>query len=153
MRKKWLLLRLLPKRLRPLPLKRTPHKRRTQLAKVLLLLMARLLTKAPRRERRERVDRAGRPLPRRDANQPAVTSEAAPATDTNGATEQQPVAEATTDTTYPDRRETREQRFDRENRDGREPRDNRDRQPRNDQPRNDFRENREPRASHAPPTG
>jgi transcription termination factor Rho len=99
----------------------------------------------PRRERRERVDRAGRPLPRRDANQPAVTSEAAPATDTNGATEQQPVAEATTDTTYPDRRETREQRFDRENRDGREPRDNRDRQPRNDQPRNDFRENREPR--------
>jgi transcription termination factor Rho len=102
----------------------------------------------PRRERRERVDRAGRPLPRRDANQPAVTSEAAPeadtATDTNGATEQ-PTAEATSDTTYPDRRETREQRFDRENRDGREPRDNRERQPRNDQPRNEFRENRENR--------
>jgi transcription termination factor Rho len=108
----------------------------------------------PRRERRERVDRAGRPLPRRDANQPAVTSEAAPeaaaATDTNGATEQQPVAEATADTTYPDRRETREQRFDRENRDGREPRDNRERQPRNDQPRNDFRENRENREQREP---
>lgn len=111
-------------------------------------------TAPPRRERRERVDRAGRPLPRRDANQPAVTSEAAPeaavATDNTSAAAPQPVAEVAADTTYPDRRETREQRFDRENRDGREPRDNRDRQPRNDQPRNDFRENRETREQREP---
>ena len=89
----------------------------------------------PRRERRERVDRAGRPLPRREPGQPAPAAEPA-------------VAEAPTPDPYADRRETREQRFERENRDGREPRENRDgrdqNQRRNDQPRND-RENREPR--------
>ncbi|MVN78751.1 transcription termination factor Rho [Hymenobacter sp. HMF4947] len=103
-----------------------------------------------RRERRERVDRAGRPLPRRDANQPATavasSDDTTPATEGDGATAEQPVAEAATVTeTYPDRRESREQRFDRENRDGREPRDNNPRLGRNDQPRNEFREPREPR--------
>ena len=94
----------------------------------------------PRRERRERVDRAGRPLPRREPGQPAPAA-AEPA-----------VAEAPTPDSYADRRETREQRFERETRDGREPRENRDsrdqNQRRNDQPRNEFREpreNREPR--------
>ena len=90
----------------------------------------------PRRERRERVDRAGRPLPRREPGQPAPAAPAEPAP-----------AEAPTPDAFADRRETREQRFERENRDGREPRENRDsrdqNQRRNDQPRNEFREPRE----------
>ncbi|MBJ6141883.1 transcription termination factor Rho [Hymenobacter sp. BT559] len=103
---------------------------------------------APPRHRRERVDRAGRPLPRRE-DRPATAAVAAtdeapaaeaPATE---AVAEQPAPEA-----YTDRRESREQRFDRENRDGREPRDNRDRT--NGQPRNDFRENREPRENGQP---
>jgi transcription termination factor Rho len=103
---------------------------------------------APPRHRRERVDRAGRPLPRRE-DRPATTAVAAtdeapaaeaPATE---AVAEQPAPEA-----YTDRRESREQRFDRENRDGREPRDNRDRT--NGQLRNEFRENREPRENGQP---
>ncbi len=93
---------------------------------------------APVRHRRERVDRAGRPLPRRE-DRPATASaegEAATTAEAPVATEQ-----PTTETTF-ERRETREQRFDRENRDGRD-NQNRDRQDRNGQPRGDFRENRE----------
>jgi len=103
-----------------------------------------------RRERRERVDRAGRPLPRREPGQPAATSpEATPADAQAFASSDtvEPAAETPADPTA-DRRETREQRFERENRDGREPRENRDnpqRLGRNDQPRTEFRENREPR--------
>ncbi|AMR29132.1 hypothetical protein A0257_19900 [Hymenobacter psoromatis] len=99
----------------------------------------------PRRERRERVDRAGRPLPRREPGQPvAAAGGSAPVASSDTA---QPEPEAVADT-YADRRETREQRFERENRDGRDSRDPRDNAPRlgrNDQPRNEFRENREPR--------
>ena len=98
-----------------------------------------------RRERRERVDRAGRPLPRREPGQPAPGGEATPA-DTQAVTSSDTI-EAPAET-YNDRRESREQRFERENRDGREPRENRDttqRLGRNDQPRTEFRENREPR--------
>jgi transcription termination factor Rho len=100
---------------------------------------------APPRHRRERVDRAGRPLPRRE-DRPAITEEA-PASE-GAATENEAVAEQPAPDAYADRRESREQRFDRENRDGREPRENRDRngQPRNDQPR----ENREPRENGQP---
>ncbi len=91
-----------------------------------------------RRERRERVDRAGRPLPRREPGQPApATSEltAEPQSVASSDDTPQPETEANTGS-YADRRETREQRFDRENRDGREPRENRDNnQRRNDQPR------------------
>jgi transcription termination factor Rho len=98
---------------------------------------------APVRHRRERVDRAGRPLPRRE-DRPATAAVAAteetPATEATATAEtvaEQPAPEA-----YADRRESREQRFDRENRDnGRNDRDNRDR---NGQPRTD-RDNREPR--------
>jgi transcription termination factor Rho len=102
-----------------------------------------------RRERRERVDRAGRPLPRREPGQPAPSAEATPADTQAFASSDtvEPAAEVPADT-FPDRRENREQRFERENRDGREPRENRDNAPRlgrNDQPRNEFRENREPR--------
>jgi len=102
----------------------------------------------PPRHRRERVDRAGRPLPRRDANQPAGSSDA-PATETtaDSSAVEQPTEVAANEPAT-DRRETREQRFDRESRDGRDNRDTRDngqRLGRNDQPRGDFRENREPR--------
>lgn len=94
-----------------------------------------------RRERRERVDRAGRPLPRREPGQPAAASaEGTPAVASPDAVE--PAAEATAVDPTTDRRETREQRFERENRDGR---DNSQRLGRNDQPRSEFRENREPR--------
>jgi transcription termination factor Rho len=98
---------------------------------------------APPRHRRERVDRAGRPLPRRE-DRPATAAVAA--TEETPAPEETPteaVAEQPAPEAYADRRESREQRFDRENRDGREPRENRDRT--NGQPRNDFRENRESR--------
>jgi len=102
-------------------------------------------TAGPRR--RERVDRAGRPIPRREPGDPAPVAEAPAET-----------AEATTDL-YADRRETREQRFERENREFREPRENRDNGGRsgrdggngyqngqgNGQPRNEFRENRDNR--------
>ncbi|MGI4744223.1 MAG: transcription termination factor Rho [Janthinobacterium lividum] len=102
------------------------------------------------RHRRERVDRAGRPLPRREPGQPvpadsATTGDATAAVTSSDAV--QPEAETTTDN-FADRRETREQRFERENRDGREnrePRDNTARLGRNDQPRSEFRETREPR--------
>jgi transcription termination factor Rho len=100
------------------------------------------------RHRRERVDRAGRPLPRRE-DRPATAAVAA--ADETPATEEAPteaVAEQPAPEAYADRRESREQRFDRENRDGREPRENRDRT--NGQPRNDFRENREPRENGQP---
>jgi transcription termination factor Rho len=94
---------------------------------------------APVRHRRERVDRAGRPLPRRE-DRPATTPEETPATEAAATTET--VAEQPASDLYTDRRESREQRFDRENRDGgRNDRDNRDR---NNQPRSD-RDNREPR--------
>jgi transcription termination factor Rho len=95
-----------------------------------------------RRERRERVDRAGRPLPRREPGQPATSTEAA----TTEAVI--PAVETAADTTTTDRRESREQRFERENRDGRDSRDNRDntqRLGRNDQPRSEFRDSREAR--------
>jgi transcription termination factor Rho len=107
-----------------------------------------------RRERRERVDRAGRPLPRREPGQlAAANSEGTPADTQAFASSDtvEPAVETAPDTTT-DRRETREQRFERENRDGREPRENRDntqRLGRNDQPRN---ENREPREGGAPQT-
>jgi len=103
---------------------------------------------APVRHRRERVDRAGRPLPRReDRPATAVASADGEATTTEATAAP---AEATTEQAAPEtssfeRRETREQRFDRENRDGRETRENRDQQGRTNQTRNEFRENREPR--------
>jgi transcription termination factor Rho len=93
------------------------------------------------RHRRERVDRAGRPLPRREdrpttttsaTTDGASTAEAAPA---EAVTATEAAAEQPTTETYSDRRETREQRFDRENRDG--SRDNRDNRDRNGQPRTD----------------
>ncbi|MGI4736338.1 MAG: transcription termination factor Rho [Janthinobacterium lividum] len=105
---------------------------------------------APRRERRERVDRAGRPLPRREdrpAATPVASSDEEPA-----ATEPSPAdptPEATTETAS-NRRESREERFERENRDGRDNRDTRDRQPRTDQPRSEFRENRDQREPREP---
>jgi transcription termination factor Rho len=101
-----------------------------------------------RRERRERVDRAGRPLPRREPGPAAATGTEGTPADTQAVASSdtvEPAAETTADPTT-DRRETREQRFDRENRDGRDSRDNRDntqRLGRNDQPRTEFRENRE----------
>ena len=104
----------------------------------------------PRRERRERVDRAGRPLPRREPGQPVAAASMAPADGSAPVASSdavQPEPEAVADS-YADRRETREQRFERENRDGRDSRDTRDNTPRlgrNDQPRNELRENREPR--------
>jgi len=104
----------------------------------------------PRRERRERVDRAGRPLPRREPGQPVAAASMAPADGSAPVASSdaaQPEPEAVADSTA-DRRETREQRFERENRDGRDSRDTRDNTPRlgrNDQPRNEFRENRESR--------
>jgi transcription termination factor Rho len=107
-----------------------------------------------RRERRERVDRAGRPLPRREPGQATATSTEGTPADTQAFTSSdtvEPAAETTADTTT-DRRETREQRFERENRDGRDSRDNRDntqRLGRNDQPRSEFRESREPREGGA----
>ncbi|HET9504427.1 MAG TPA: transcription termination factor Rho [Hymenobacter sp.] len=100
---------------------------------------------APVRHRRERVDRAGRPLPRReDRPAPATSSadgEAAATTEATVAPAETATEQPATETTF-ERRETREQRFDRENRDGRD-NQNRDRQDRNGQPRSDFRENRE----------
>ncbi len=105
---------------------------------------------APRRERRERVDRAGRPLPRREPGQPAAAASMTPADGSAPVASSdtvQPEAETPAESTA-DRRETREQRFERENRDGRDNRDTRDSTPRlgrNDQPRSEFRENREPR--------
>ncbi len=108
---------------------------------------------APIHRRRERVDRAGRPLPRRE-DRPTVTPVAssddeAAATEGETTTAEAATEQPTTET-YPDRRETREQRFDRENRDGREPRENRNNQDRNNQPRNENRENREPRENGQP---
>ncbi len=102
-----------------------------------------------RRERRERVDRAGRPLPRREPSQPATTtatSESSAVIPAEAATEvATPAAEVATDTPATDRRESRDQRFERENRDGRDNRDNTQRLGRNDQPRSEFRDNREAR--------
>jgi transcription termination factor Rho len=101
----------------------------------------------PPRHRRERVDRAGRPVQRRDASQPVASSDtpATEATETTGDsdTAEQPAAEVAASEPTTDRRETREQRFDRDNRDGRDNRDNREnsqRLGRNDQPRNDNRD-------------
>jgi transcription termination factor Rho len=108
-----------------------------------------------RRERRERVDRAGRPLPRREPGQPAPSPEAT-AADTEPVASSDAVSDSSTaesssaSDTAPeaqadanaDRRESRESRFER---DSREPRDNNQRLGRNDQPRSEFRENREPR--------
>jgi transcription termination factor Rho len=108
-----------------------------------------------RRERRERVDRAGRPLPRREPGQPAPSPEAT-AADTEPVASSDAVSDSSTaesssaSDTAPeaqadanaDRRESRESRFER---DSREPRDNNQRLGRNDQPRTEFRENREPR--------
>ncbi|MDO7884142.1 transcription termination factor Rho [Hymenobacter cheonanensis] len=100
-----------------------------------------------RRERRERVDRAGRPLPRREPGQAAASPEAATA-DTQPLASSDAVAaapeaatEAAADVTA-DRRDNRESRFERDSRDNR---DNGQRLGRNDQPRTEFRENREPR--------
>jgi transcription termination factor Rho len=93
---------------------------------------------APVRHRRERVDRAGRPLPRRE-DRPAATPVASSDDETATPEAAAATAEATTEQVAPEtssfeRRETREQRFDRENRDGRD-NQNRDRQDRNGQPR------------------
>jgi transcription termination factor Rho len=109
---------------------------------------------APVRHRRERVDRAGRPLPRRE-DRPATTPVAssddeAAAPEATTATAEVAAESPAPETSSFERRETREQRFDRENRDGREPRENRDRQDRNNQPRNEVRENREPRENGQP---
>lgn len=95
-----------------------------------------------RRERRERVDRAGRPVPRREPGQPAASSDSEPA-DVQAATDSEATIVASPETTTEaaaDRRESREQRFDRENRDTNSPG-----QRRNDQPRTEYRDNREPR--------
>jgi transcription termination factor Rho len=101
-----------------------------------------------RRERRERVDRAGRPVPRREPGQPAASSDGENLENHEVAGEATPATTEAPADNNTDRRESREQRFERENRDGREPRENRDnnqRLGRNDQPRSEFRENREPR--------
>jgi transcription termination factor Rho len=101
-----------------------------------------------RRERRERVDRAGRPVPRREPGQPAASSDGENLENHEVAGEAAPATTEAPADNNTDRRESREQRFERENRDGREPRENRDnnqRLGRNDQPRSEFRENREPR--------
>jgi transcription termination factor Rho len=107
---------------------------------------------APVRHRRERVDRAGRPLPRRE-DRPATTTASADgeasATEAAAPSADATAEQASTDTTF-ERRETREQRFDRENRDGRD-NQNRDRQDRNGQPRNEFRENGQPRFTNDQP--
>ncbi len=109
---------------------------------------------APIHRRRERVDRAGRPLPRREdrpAQAPVASSDDAPAATEEVATEGNAAEAPAANETYPDRRETREQRFDRENRDGRDNRDNRDnreRPNRNDQPRTD---NGQPRFTNDQP--
>jgi transcription termination factor Rho len=110
---------------------------------------------APVRHRRERVDRAGRPLPRRE-DRPATTPVASSDDEAAAPEAAAATAEATTEQTAPEtssfeRRETREQRFDRENRDGREPRENRDQQGRTNQPRNEFRENGQPRFTNDQP--
>jgi len=107
---------------------------------------------APIHRRRERVDRAGRPLPRRE-DRPAATPVAssddeAAAPEAAASTVEAAAEQPATDTSF-ERRETREQRFDRENRDGRD-NQSRDRQDRNGQPRTDFRENREPRENGQP---
>jgi transcription termination factor Rho len=94
---------------------------------------------APVRHRRERVDRAGRPLPRREdrpATTPVASSDDEAAPDATTATAEVASEQPATETTF-ERRETREQRFDRENRDGRDTRDNRERTNRSDQPRTD----------------
>jgi len=97
-----------------------------------------------RRERRERVDRAGRPLPRREPGQAAPPAEAS-AADAEPVASSDTVeapAENATETqgeALADRRENREPRSERE------PRDNNQRLGRNDQSRSEFRDNREPR--------
>jgi transcription termination factor Rho len=95
---------------------------------------------APVRHRRERVDRAGRPLPRRE-DRPATTTAAsadgeATTADTVAAPAETTNESVASETTF-ERSETREQRFDRENRDGRDTRDNQNRQDRNGQARTD----------------
>jgi transcription termination factor Rho len=96
-----------------------------------------------RRERRERVDRAGRPVPRREPGQPVASSDTETTEAQTDTASEAAVAspEASTEA-YADRRESREQRFERENR---EPRDNGQGQRRTDQPRTEYRDNREPR--------
>jgi transcription termination factor Rho len=100
---------------------------------------------APIHRRRERVDRAGRPLPRREdrpAATPVASSDDEPAateTTSDVAETAETVTEQPTTETYVDRRESREQRFDRENRDGR---DSRERTNRNDQPRTENGQSR-----------
>ncbi len=102
---------------------------------------------APVRHRRERVDRAGRPLPRReDRPATAVASADGDAATTPAAPAETATEPPATESTF-ERRETREQRFDRENRDGRD-NQNRDR---NGQPRNEFRENGQPRFTNDQP--
>ncbi|MGI4833541.1 MAG: transcription termination factor Rho [Janthinobacterium lividum] len=108
-----------------------------------------------RRERRERVDRAGRPIQRRDpqpgtaAEQPAepapaaaeVVAEVAPPADA-------PLESAVAERPRHDqpRNEFRDNRGEGSPRDYREPRENRDNnQRRNDQPRNEYRDNRSER--------
>jgi len=100
-----------------------------------------------RRERRERVDRAGRPVPRREPGQPAASSDAESPEEQAATTSEAAVAspEATTEATT-DRRESREQRFDRETRDN-----TGQGQRRNDQPRTEYRDNREPREGNGQP--
>jgi transcription termination factor Rho len=111
-----------------------------------------------RRERRERVDRAGRPIPRRDAQ--SGTTEAAseaPLTAAEAVAEVATPSEVSFESGVTERprndqprNEFRENRGengnreyrDRENREPRENRDNNQNQRRNDQPRSDFRDNR-----------
>jgi transcription termination factor Rho len=99
---------------------------------------------APVRHRRERVDRAGRPLPRREdrpATTPVASSDDEAAPDATTAPAEVASEQPATETTF-ERRETREQRFDRENRDGRDTRDNQSRQDRNGQARTDNGQSR-----------
>jgi transcription termination factor Rho len=106
---------------------------------------------APVRHRRERVDRAGRPLPRREDRLATTTATSADGEATTAETTAAPAEttnESTVSETTFERRETREQRFDRENRDGRDTRDNQNRQDRNGQARTD---NGQPRFTNDQP--
>ena len=98
---------------------------------------------APPRHRRERVDRAGRPIPRRDA-QPAAGTDVPvvpePATEAAPTAEVAAPAEMTVESNGAERRDRPDNRPERDNRELRDNRDNNQR--RNDQPRNDFRDNR-----------
>ncbi|ALW85362.1 hypothetical protein AUC43_09805 [Hymenobacter sedentarius] len=113
----------------------------------------------PERPRRERVDRAGRPITEqraaemaaeKAAAEAAAAAQAATAPSENGADGRDNGRESRREfggNGFADRRENRADRFERDNREVRDGRDGRDQQrPRNDQPR----ENREPREPREP---